>query len=756
MRTDGVARVTKRIRRSADYFQALPKGDPLAKTPKTTAERAGATSKAVNALVPGWAQEDLHDEDGDRIAPQLPEGKQWGHLADDEEFEADELKAEGPEHQSWLKTLVADRDTTKADNPAKVIEEDSVRLDRLWTSTAKDGAGSPLERLREVGVKLAEAHEGARSPKFQRANAEGVAASDYPLPGTSFALMGVRGSFGRQQVTSVEVEADRLFYDGNDLRHAGKPDVKSAPLNAYRARKMKPGERYQVRSQRTILADSGVKYTPTPLPGVTSSMLHDLGPGVSTEVTVAVEGETTLEVVRGFGSKVAVRIDARDERVKPGGDHAWKAMVGLFVDGSLLEYGAETFKALAESNVKRELESLEDRRRLIDQKITPVTEKVNKRGAAYAEVRKKASESSVNLVEVVFDLAKPDARKAFNKLVGANVRGARGIDFDHLSELDPEAGVELIRNNVTEASRSGVRKAFGAFGYETQTVKLVEKRETHKGKEGEGTTIKAQDHAVIRRAATPERKTVSTTIGRVKTITDDATEESRTGVGFGWKFEVEDSNANADDLAQVLTVAAVATGDPVDAARLRSLHEESDMQPRRKVLGLRVGKRGFGQAKAGFHIEMNADAVRRLLAKLETSEGKAELYQGMAEAFALQHDHSEVPSWPVARLDSEGVLASLKRNLLPLSSSDNAFLEARNALAALDEARTVDDPVQSAKILAQAMAFLRHEIGMAAALVTAARGPEDDPGVEVVVQRPELAALEAEAPEPVGAEPERG
>lgn len=742
---NGVRWVSKRVRRSADYFTSLPKGDPLAKTPRQAAERSGQSRRAVNALVPGWAQEDGHDEDGDRVGPRLPDGKQWAHLADDEPFEADELEAKGPGKQSWLKTLVVDRDQSKADNPARVLEEDSVRLDRLWTSSAEDGGRDPLERLRQVGLQLAAEHEGARSPRFQRANAEGVSASDYPLPGTSFALMGVRGSFGRQRVTSVEVEADRLFYDDNDLRHAGKPDVKSAPLSAYRARKMKPGERYQVRAQRTILADAGVKYTPTMLPGVSSSMLHDLGPGVSTEVTVAVEGDTTLEIVRGFGSEVAVRIDAQDERVKPGRDNSWKAMVGLFVDGSLLEYGAENFKALAESNVKRELESLEDRRRLIDQKITPVTEQVNRRGAAFAEVRRRASEETVNLVEVTFDLSKPDARKAFNQLVGTNYRGARGIDFDSLAGLDPEAGVRVVRNNVTEASRTGVRRAFGAFGYETQQLRMVEKRETKKAAPGDAVTIKEQHHALLRRTRGPSHEAVSTTIGRVKTVTDDATGESRTGVGFGWQFEVGDAHASRDDLAQVLTVAAVTSGDPADAARLSALHTLADQQPRKKVLGLPLGKRGFGEAQAGFRVEMNAEAVRRLLGALETPEGKAALYRGMAEAFAMQHGLDAPPAWPVARLDADGVLGALGRNLLPLSSADNAFLEARAALRALEAAGAEDDPVASAKILAQAMAFLRHEIGMAAALVAAARGPDDAPGVEVEIDRPKLEALEAAA-----------
>lgn len=731
--------MSKRVRRSADYFYKLPKGDPLAKAPKTSAESTGATQRAVNALVPGWAQEDAHDEEGDNArGPRLPEGKQWAPLADEGDFEKDEIKAEGPGHQSWVKALVADRAKGTADNPAQVIEEAGVRLDRLWTSTAKDEA-NPLTRLRNVGLQLAEAHEGAKSPKFQRSHAEGVKATDYPLPGTSFALFGVRGSFGRQQVTSVEIEADRLFYDDNDLRHAGKPDLKSAPLNAYRARKMKPGERYQVRAQQTILSDAGVKYTPTPLPGVTSSMVHDLGPGVSTEVTVAVEGDTTLEVVRGFASKVAVRINATDERVKPGGDSAYKAMVGLFVDGSLLEYGAENFKALAESNVKRELESLEDRRRLIDQKITPTTDKINRMGAAFIEGRKKTSSETVNLVEVVFDLAKPDARKAFNQLIGANYRGTRGIDFNSLKDLDPDCGVELVRNNVTEASKVGVRRAFGALGFETAKVRITEKRDTHKGPEGEGTTIKSQAHALKRRTRTPNGETTSTTIGRVKSVTDDKTQETRTGVGFGWQFELSHSHAAQKDLQQVLGFAAATEATPDASARLEALHAPDSAAPRRKIMGMPIGRRDFGATQSGFHVEMNAEAVARLLNRLDTPEGSAQLYQAMAQAFAAQHGLTEVPDWPKPRLDGDGVLQSLGRKLLPLSSSDNAFLEARSAVKALQEAQQAEDPVQSAQIIAQAMSFLRHELGMAGALIHAARGDGEEPGVEVVVQLPKVA-----------------
>jgi hypothetical protein len=749
-----VARVTKRVRRSADYFAQLPKADPLSPTPRSSAEATGPTRGAVQALVPGWAREDVQEDDGQAHFPRLPKDQQWVHLTDDPEFERDELERTGPGKQAWVKTLVRDRKPEHADNPARVMEEDGVWLDRVWHDTTADDGERPLARLRKVGLMLAEEHEEARSPGFERVKAEGIHSSDYPLPGTSFALFGVRGSFGRQHVTTARVEADRLFNDQEDRRHSGKPDLKAAPLDAYKARKMKAGERYQVGTQRTILADCGLKYTPSPLPGVTSSMIHDLGPSASTELTVAVEGETSLEVVRGFGSKVAVRIDARDERVKPGEDRSWKAHLGLFVDGSLLEYGAKNFERLAEDNVERELESLEDQRRLIDQKVTPWTEKVNDRGRLVAEAGTKASASSINLVEVVFDLAKPNARRAFNGLLGASYTGTRGIDFESLKALPPESGVELVTNNATVAARRGVRRALAAFGWESEKLKVAEKSETREGPEGEGQTIKAQHHALLRRTRTPSGEKVSTTVGRVKTQTDDASDASRTGVGFGWDFRVHDREVGSDDVGQVLGFAAAACPRPEAMARLEALHQEAAERPRRKVLGLKVGKRSFGEAELRFRVEVSSDAVTRLFERLDTEAGKAELYRGMAEAYARQHGLDEVPDWPVARLEEDGVMAAVQRKLFTFSDADGAFLTARAALGALEEARAADDPVEAAQTLGRAVAFLRDEAGMAGALVAACRGPEDEPGVEVAVEVEglKLGAVR-DAPMPPEAEP---
>lgn len=116
--------------------------------------------------------------------------------------------------------------------------------------------------------------------------------------------------------------------------------------------------------------------------------------------------------------------------------------------------------------------------------------------------------------------------------------------------------------------------------------------------------------------------------------------------------------------------------------------------------------------------------------------------------FACQHGLTAVPDWPKPRLDSEGVMGAINRNMLPLSIADSAFLEARNALGAFDEARLADDPVHSAKILAQAMSFLCHEMGMAGALVALA-SQQDVGGVEVEVTLPKIAALQQVAvPEP--------
>ena len=64
-----------------------------------------------------------------------------------------------------------------------------------------------------------------------------------------------RGSFGRSEVKTAQIEADRFFHDRRDLRHgSGISDLETAPLSWQRAKGMRTGERYRIASERSTLA----------------------------------------------------------------------------------------------------------------------------------------------------------------------------------------------------------------------------------------------------------------------------------------------------------------------------------------------------------------------------------------------------------------------------------------------------------------------------------------------------------------------
>lgn len=744
----------KSIRKTADYFKKLPDADPMADKP-TDNGRVEDGARAVKALLPGWATNPVDTaDDGTKTFPTLPDGENWAHLVDTGDDNAeDEVDGEGKAggRRGWLKTLVAERSEDKVESPAAVIEDAGIRMNKTKWHTVVDDWTDPKQRLRKVGLQLATNAEGAAAPVFQRTKAEGMVANDYPLPGTSFAVMGVRGSFGRQEVATAKVEADRLFYDKKDTRHGGVPDLRSAPLTANVARKMKPGERYKVTTERSVLAESGLKYTPTPLPGVTSSMFHDLGPSAAIDFTVAVEGETSIEVVRGFGTKVAVAISARDERATPGKDKTWRASLGAFVDGSLVEYVAQSFGKLASGNVEREVGKIEDRKREMDQKIMPYTDAANRYSAAAAQKRTKESTSQVTLYEVVFDLSNKNARKTFDKLIGARRTVERSVDFSALANLPEDSGVQLVANNVKTASAKGIERTFSAFGFEAHTAQVTEKSETRRGTEGK-TRVLQEKHGLVRRTKKPGRTTNSTTIGRVKTVKD--TDEAKTGVGFGWRYSVDDAHTDVEALSELLGFAAFANDDPISQARLQRLHDTAAELPRRKLLGLPIGKRGIGETKAEFALELNVDAVKRLLTHFDDDAGRQELWGLLAAAYASRQHLEEVPKWPIPGLMGEGAMAAVKEKLFTFGDEASSFCVARTAMRVLEAAHEASDPVAASKMLAKSFDALRNDLHFAGALVQASRGA-DGTGTEVdfVFDGAERLDAPAAAEAPAGAAP---
>lgn len=720
-------------RKTANYFKPLPQADPLASKPGR--EKSTQLGKnAIKSLLPQWANQPVDtSDDGSPSYPKLPDDHNWEHLLDSGEGndEQDGVKsaAKKQKGKGWVATLVSQNEAGKATSPQSVVTSDAIRMQRVETRTLNGEWGDPLERLRKVGLELAKNHKQVSSPVFQRTKTEGMSANDYPLPGTSFALMGIRGSFGRQQVASAEVESDRIFLNKEDMRHSGLPDLASAPLNAYRARSMKPGERYQVRSERSILAESGLKYTPIAIPGVSSSMIHDLGPSGQVDFTVAVESQTTMEVVRGFGSKVAVCVAARDERAEPGDDRKMQASIGAFFDGSLAEYLGKSFGKLAGDNVKEELQTLEERKQNVDLKVLPHTNRFNEVASATANQHKKNSKSEVTLYEVVFDLSKPKARKIYDQLVG----GTEGqqVDFTALAQLPDDCGVELVSNHVQTASRKGLEKTFAAFGYEWwHKGEISEKSETRYGDDDSGTKVRSENHGIQRRSHIPGRAIESTTVARIKTVDKADDGAPQTGVGFGWHYKIDKKNASIEDLAELLTFASVTNSDPTASAQIQQLYDNEAEIPRKKLLGIALGKRTVGQTTADFALELNVDAVTKLLSHLEDESTEKELWKSLAKAYATAENLDTVPNWPIEHLMGDDFQSKVRRNISLQGREENAFLTARTAVKVLRQAKEATDPVECAKKLGQSFDMLRNDLALAAGLIEAST-PESGLGIEL-------------------------
>ncbi|MEE2901500.1 MAG: hypothetical protein VYC39_04190 [Myxococcota bacterium] len=714
----------KDIRKSANYFKSLPKADPLANRPTQSSEKS-LGENAIRSLLPGWANKPIDTmDDGSPSYPRLPSDEKWEHLLDsDDATDGDQAKEpqdrKTAKRSSWIETLVTQKEANKATSPQSVVKSDAIRMQRVDTRAIRGEWGDPLERLRQVGLDLAENHKPSSSPIFQRTKTEGFSANDYPLPGTSFALLGVRGSFGRQQVATAEVESDRLFYDKSDMRHSGLPDLASAPLTAFRARSLKPGERYRVRSERSILAESGLKYTPIAIPGVSSSMVHDFGPSGQVDFTVAVDSETTLEVIRGFGSKVAVAIRAHDERADPGEDKRMQASVGAFIDGSLGEYLGKSFGKIAGENVKHELGSLEDRKKNIDLKILPHTNRFNQLAGAQLSKQNKSSKSEVTLYEVVFDLANPQARKTFDALIGG--KDGQQIDFTALAQLPQDSGVEVVSNHVKTASRKGIEKTFAAFGYEWwHRGDVTEKAEKQYGEKGKGTRVLTENHGIVRRSKIPGRALESTTIARIKTV-EKPDETPQTGVGFGWTYSFNKSKVSVEDLAELLSFASLTGADPKARAELNELFENRSQLPRKKLLGIAIGEHRVGATDAAFSVELNVTAVEKLLSHIGTQDGEQKIWDSFSNAYAMSRGQEKAPSWPLSHLDADGVLGGLRRNLSIHGDESSAFLSARSALNLLKQAKESKDPVECAKKMGQCFDLLRNDLALAGSLINLAR-----------------------------------
>lgn len=737
----GVSGVAKVDRKAAVYLedQRLPDADPTSDTPlesKPSQVRNQLTKKLLEPVGTddGYALPDARDRLFDTMAY-----RDLAHARP----EGDSRSLGG----SPFTILAEGRNLDTAYSPAAVIRKDQVRLNEVWSDIIEDDdSDSITATLRKVALELerrgAEDKPPAEDPVFKRSHAAGVSSDDYPLPGSSFAIFGARLGWGRQRVTAATIETDQLFRSREDAKRSGTPRLKHAPNTAEKAGEMKPGDRWKLTVDRAILSERSAKYTLTPfgpLGFATSTGFHDLGPSLGAEFISAVEGEVAVEIVRGFGTKVALCVTAADHRVmerdertekddsgelgdRPGRDRNWQFKIGAYIDGSVPETVVKGALGDASKYAERHLESLEDQRRKIEQRIMPHTEKFNHYGALTAGRDKKQSQSAITMYGVVFDLANPEARKIYNEVAGAPGRGMRGIDFSSLQRLDPESGVEVVVNNVELASRTAIEKTFNAFGLRVRdSGTRTETSEGREGPPGAGKRIYKEKHGVTRRWGHLGRSADSVAVGRVKTTTDEVSGDASTAVGLGWRFGVEDAHTSVDDLESMAAFAAIAREADGDAQRLRAVRRKAEELPRKKILGLPIGKRELGKTSVRFAVELNAAAVERLLA-----HDDAELLAEMASAHARASGDEEIPGW----------------------SETGGPGAARNVIEQLRSARS-QPPSKRAETLATMLSDLRKELPLAAALIRAARG-EDGKGVDVWFDVTGAEALE-EAASPEGA-----
>ena len=741
------------LRPKSDLFDDLPKADPLAKDPIANKE-AKPGEKAVETLLPSIARQWLDSKDvGDTPADGEEsdfDNKHW------DEFLDGQSQQETSEAQTTRKTRLSKlekKDPIRAlfkekfkngdaptVSPLAVVEAQDVNLkSEAGKELSAKGHGTSMERLRAVGLAVANrrAHNRGNTsskPVFHSARAEGMSTADIPLPGTSAAIMGLRPSMSRYNVTTATAEADRLFSAREDLRHgSGVGDLRTAALDWDKAKRMLPGERFKLATQQTVVVETGLKYTPTFVPGVSSSMFHDLGVSGSADFTVGVDCHTSVEVVRGFRDQVAVTVSVKEKSTKPNQDREFKLGVGAFFDASIPEYAAQAFSKVAGQRVDDELRSMETRRKETDLTVTPLANKFNDHAATYYSRRKRDNDENIHLYEVVLDLSKPKAREAFDSLVGAGSDDKdRVIDFAALEGLSAEDGVNQVSNNIRHASRRGIEKTFSFFG-------LLGSRsaETHIRSENAsatGTEIKRtveETFATEKTSNVMGTQTQMTLLGRIKSVPQDDG-SSHSGVGLGMRYHIDAERLSIAEAADLLAFAAESGSEPGRHQELDRLLHENNSLPSAKLLGFEVGPHTLGKTSCDVEFELNKGAVQQLLDTVSDDDSQQLLWDRLASAYARRHGLDTPPTWPNPRLTQDSIMGRIRRSLFTFSAEDDTFVAASNAILALKGAKNAESPVERAEKLRVAFGLLQNEMSLAGALVDIANQGEKS-GVHVQV-----------------------
>lgn len=724
-------------------LKGLPSADPLADKP-TSGKRTRLGDEATQSLLPSWYHpKPASDTDPAENAPTteaLFDEKQWEEFVDRNPAKdaADESPLTGQQLGQRKSVLEVLAEGQAADAPQ--VYANQTRRNVVDREDLPDVPhGTNLERLRAIGLRLAE-ERGAPEPSFQRARAEGLGAKDWPPPGSSFGMLGFRGSGGRSMQHSTRIEADRLYESKNDKRHGTSVgNLHSAPLKAELARQMMPGERYRIFADRATLVDSGAKYTIAPFGLLSSSPVHDVGPYAQAEAVTAVEGDAVIEVVGGTDQNVGVTVALGKERTEPlaqksrllrrmSKDGNVRIGAGLFLDGSL----ADLFLSkLAEDQVAQQFEDINKRKSEIDLALTPHLEGINRATDASLQFAGKRAEEQVTAYELKFDLKKEKAREIFDKIVGTGDKPGI-IDFSALEDLPEDSGVTVVANHVRNASRKGTERTLRLFGYESHKANVSEHidKVTESKRKGRIHTVE-KNEGLVRRRRRISNTTESTLVARIKSEHDEKQDKRRSGVGLGWRMTVDDTATSVDEVSGLLSFAAVADPDGKAPKQLEELRNMAGSLPRAKLLGLPIREKGIGRSKAELSVELNADATRRLLSHVKDPEKTQALWDRLAHAYAVRHQLDEAPPWPMERLNGDGWFDTFKRNFTAFGREADGFLLARQAVELLTKAAEAEDPQKQGQAIVQAFDVLSTDMYLAGALIDVARGGADDPDLEI-------------------------
>lgn len=712
-------------------FKKLPDADPL-QTP-TSSGKARLGEEAAAALLPAWYQPEpkAATDDGDAAPRSSADDKAWEAFVDRQPEQPEATSPRGVTEIAKKRSVIDVLASERSESPHAIAGETRRRVVGRPETLKDVPHGTSLERLQSIGRRLA-ARRGATNPAFETAKAEGLAAKDWPPPGTSFGMFGFRGSTGRSMTTVSQVEADRLYHDPQARRHGTSVNnLQSAPLDAQSARQMEPGERYRIYGERATLVDAGVRYTWAPLGLLQSNPLWDFGPYGEGEAVVALEGDSVIEIVGGPDQTVGLTIALGKKKQEPIADGktdkfvkkdgGFRVGAGLFVDGSV---GDLFFSKLAEDQVAAELDDVDKQKRELDLAVTPHLRKLNRTLDASFAVESHKTKESVTAYEMTFDLANPKAREIFDKVVGANEDGV--VDFSALEALDPKtSGVDVVANHVRRASRKGFERTFRFFGYEAHQQRVTETIDTTNTSASAGkVTARQENHGIVTRRRKLTRSASSTLVARVKAEHREKDGEKRSGVGLGWRLAIDDSHTSVDEAVQILALASVAEPGGVATEKLRELRDRAAELPRSKMLGLPVGARGIGSSFAQLSVDLNARAVRTLLEHVGSTEKRGALWDRLAEAYRVRHGLEVAPKWPKSSLNGDGWFAAVRRGLAKIGVGDDAFLVARNMMTLLERAAKAEEPVERGKLLVQAFDAVSTDLYLAGALIDIARGHE--------------------------------